>query len=191
MTRPDSAAVKCGGGDPDPVRLTKGADDTLFEEVYSTLRDMAAQMLRIERRSHTLQPTALVHEAYVELREHGKDLARSKPYFFAAAARAMRQILVAHARRRSADKRGVGWRRIPLNLVASGTAQVDLLSLEEAMTRLATTHGRSARAAELRLFAGLSTGEIATILGVSRRTVDFDWRFARAALLKDLGYADG
>lgn len=160
--------------------------DPVFVEMYATLRDLARRYLTAERRHHTLQPTALVHEAYLTLRRSDSDLGRDRGYFYASAARAMRQILVDHARRRLAEKRGGGWNRVGLEKVLRLGAPVDILELNDALTQLARQHERSARVAELRLFAELTHDEIAELLDVSRRTVDFDWRFARASLSTEL-----
>lgn len=153
--------------------------------LYDELRVLAAHYMGRERSDHTLQPTALAHEAWIRLGGGAIDgSAERRRAFLAAAARAFRQILVDHARRRGAAKHGGGWRRIALSdeldLVEDGT--IDILHLDDALARLAELNERQARIVELRFFGGLSVEETAASLGVSRRTVLGDWRMARAWL---------
>jgi RNA polymerase sigma factor (TIGR02999 family) len=163
--------------------------------LYGELRALAADFLRRERSDHTLQPTALVHEAWIRLSAQAGSPWNDRAHFFAIAAQAMRRILIDHARRRGADKRGGGLQRITL---ASGitpplaSTEVDLLALDDALVRLAALDERQARVVELRFFAGLTVEEVAVALGVSARTVASEWRLARAWLSRALvGGEDG
>ena len=173
-------------------REIHGSDErsgALARTAYEALRGLAAAYLHRERRDHTLQPTALVHEAYVKLAQ-SKNAGgwKSRTHFQAVAASAMRQILVDHARRRATDKRGGDWQKITLSAAAVSTdaADVDVMALDEAMRELAELDERKARVVELRFFGGLSVDEVASVLGVSRRTVESDWYFARAWLQSQL-----
>jgi len=159
--------------------------------VYKELRRLAAQYLRREqRRDHTLQTTALVHEAYLRLAGQRRSGWPDRAGFYAAAAQAIRRILIDHARRRARRKRGgPGARRVHLDAAALETAScvIDVLALDEALSRLAALTPRQARVVELRYFGGLTDDEIAAVLGVSRRTVQTDWHGARAWLYRELG----
>jgi RNA polymerase sigma factor (TIGR02999 family) len=164
------------------------AEAELLPLVYADLRRAAEHLLRGERTGHTLQPTDLVHEGYLKL--VGSDLAdaQSRRHFVAIAARAMRQVLVDHARRRGADKRGAG--RVEVR-VTNADAGIDvdlaeLIALDDALERLGQRNARLSRVVELRFFAGLSEEEIADVLGVTARTVQRDWATARAWLYKEL-----
>ncbi|MGE3164387.1 MAG: ECF-type sigma factor [Planctomycetota bacterium] len=151
--------------------------------VYDELRKLADGLLRGERRGHTLQPTALVHEAYLRL--IGQPLAPiDHAHFVAIAAREMRRVLIDHARARAADKRGKGWHRISLiaGVLTQEEGDADLLDLEDALAELEAIQPRQARMVELRFFGGLGVDEVATALGLSPRTVADDWRMARAWL---------
>ncbi len=162
----------------------------LMQVAYESLRDLAAAYLHRNRVDHTLQPTALVHEAYIKLAESGSDSDwKGKTHFQAVAAAAMRQILVDHARRRATDKRGGNWTRLTLtgNLASTSGADVDVLALDEAMLELAKRHERKARVVELRFFGGLTCVEAAEQLGVSPKTAEADWYFARAWLHDRIG----
>jgi RNA polymerase sigma factor (TIGR02999 family) len=162
--------------------------DALFAQVYARLKAMASRQLA-ERRSATLDTTALVHELY--LRMCKRELAFEHPaQFFAYAARAMRHLLSDRARDRLRLRAGGGWLPVTLQAdapnLAVGSAE-EVLALEEAMQRLEGTDPRAARVVELRYFIGLSLEETAATLGLARRTVDRDWRFARAFLQEQLG----
>ena len=160
----------------------------LFQLVHDELRDLAAGYLRREAHADTLQPTALVNEAYLKLVLDDKTW-ESRAHFLGVAARAMRQVLVDAARARNAQKRGAGARRLPLDpqrLAVSRLSLSEALSLDEALDNLARDHERPARVAELRFFAELTIPEIAHVLGVSKSTVDADWAFARAWLARAL-----
>jgi RNA polymerase sigma factor (TIGR02999 family) len=164
------------------------AMDRLFALVYDELRMMARQKLRHERDGHTLNPTALVHEAYLKLASQSGDWT-DRTHFLAVAARAMRQILIDHARARRAAKRGAGRTHVVLD-VASVEADRDaeqLIALDAALSALEGVSGRLARIVEYRYFAGLTLEEIATTLELSVRTVQRDWRKARAWLSRELG----
>ncbi len=141
-----------------------------------------------ERTDHTFQPTALVHEAYVRLSADCNGLTKNKAYFMAAAARAMRQILVAHARKKSAAKRGGGWTRLSLDDIAGSFSKdaLDIYNLDCALKKLASDHERSSHVVELRFFGGFKVNEAALVMGVSPRTIELDWRFARAWLINEL-----
>ncbi len=160
----------------------------LLPLVYDELRALAARYLRAERPGSTLQPTALVHEAYLRLIQGEQVDLKGKTHFFALAALQMRRILVDRARAAATRKRGGGVRRITLSdEVANGPGlSVELLALDEALTRLSRRNRRQAQVAELRLFAGMLVEETALHLGVSERTVKADWRVARAWLLKEM-----
>jgi RNA polymerase sigma factor (TIGR02999 family) len=165
------------------------APDRLVEAVYAEFHRMAAGLMARERRDHTLQPTALLHEALVQLFD--ADVLRKAPnraYLFGAAARAMREVLAAHARRRAADKRGGDRQRVPLDAVLDYLEEqrLDVLALHEALERLATFHERQSHVVTLRFFAGCTVAEVADQLGVSVATVESDFRIARAWLRRQL-----
>jgi RNA polymerase sigma factor (TIGR02999 family) len=155
----------------------------LLERVYAELRALAARQLRRERRGHTLQATALAHEAWIKLEQSG-ELGATRDEFMALAARAIRRILVDHARRRGADKRGGKAERVTLeDRTAPGEpAAIDVLALDEALERLSRLDARQARIVELRFFAGLEVDEVARSLAISPRTVAGDWAMAKAFL---------
>jgi len=165
------------------------AGEKLFAEVYAELRALAARYLHGERKSHTLQPTALVHEVYLKLvGQTGVDW-QGRAHFLAFAAKAMRQILVDHARRHRAAKRGGDRHRIELdgNLVIKSNRNVDLLALEDALTKLTKLDPRQAQMIELRFFGGLSIAEVAQVMGKSKRSVEREWTMIRAWLRRELG----
>lgn len=166
----------------------KTAADRWFPVVYDCLRDLAEQWFHREPLGHTLQPTAFVHEAYVRLAEAGPIACDNPAHFFALAATAMRRVLVDHARRKAATKRGGGRSRVTLE-EGDGAVNghtVDLLALNEALDKLARSYERPSRIVEIRFFGGLTIDETAQVLGISPRTVDLDWRFARAWLMREL-----
>lgn len=164
------------------------ADERLYEAVYPELRRIAAGLMRRERPDHTLQATALVNEAYIQLVDGTRVDWECRAHFFGAAARAMRRILVDHARRRLAERRGGGARRITLDemQVAGVGSDEGLLAMNDALERLADFDPRGARVVELRVFGGLSVPEAAQLLGVSKRTVDGDWAVAKRYLARAL-----
>jgi RNA polymerase sigma-70 factor (ECF subfamily) len=166
--------------------------DRAFEIVYGELRKLAGSLMDLERSDHTLEPTALVHEAYARLVDQHSVEWQDRAHFFGIASRAMRQILVDHARKRSAVKRGGDRRRIPLDDHVGGECPPDtrILDLDEAMQRLARLDERAVRVVEMRVFGGLTAEETALVLGVSRRTVQNDWKFAKMWLGRDLAGGD-
>lgn len=157
--------------------------------VYEELRRIADRNFGDQPAGHTLQPTALVHEAYLKLADRDDAPWRDRTHFLATAATAMRHILVDHARAKGSGKRGGGRKRITLDerLRASPESSVDILSLDEALRELAEIDERKSRVIELRFFAGLSIEETAEALDVSVATVNTDWRFARAWIARTLG----
>ena len=162
-----------------------GPDD-MVPVVYGELRRLAAGYLRGERPGHTLQPTALVHEAYVRLKDQRQMDWSNRAQFIGMAAVMMRRILVNHARDRIADKRGGGAEHVPLTLAGEGigTPAIDVIDLHEALNDLSESDPRKGRIVELKFFGGLTTEEIAETLDVSAATVERDWKFARAWLYR-------
>ena len=165
---------------------TTGASDPLLPIVYAELRRLAASYLRRERPGHTLQPTALVHEAYVRLMDQRQIDWSNRSQFMGLAAVMMRRVLVNHARDRLADKRGGGAEHVPLTLAGEGIGaeEVNLLDLHDALDRLTESDPRKGKIVELKFFGGLTTDEIAEMLKVSTATVERDWKFARAWLYR-------
>jgi RNA polymerase sigma factor (TIGR02999 family) len=163
-----------------------GAPDKLLPLVYRELRRLAAGQMRGERAGHTLQPTALVHEAYVKLVDQRLSW-KDRAHFFGVAARAMREVLVDHARRRNARKRAAGV-RVPLESAqpAVATHTLDLIALDEALHRLANLDERQARLVELRVFAGLTVEEAGNVLDCSPATASRDYRHAEAWLRREM-----
>lgn len=163
----------------------------LFESMYGELRRMAARYLGRERRNHTLQPTALVHEAWMRLQnDRGAEWA-GRTHALALGAQAMRRLLIDHGRHQKREKRGGGVQPLALDpmLDAAATDGVpieDLLTLEAALTRLETVDARAAQIVMLRFFGGMSNPEVAEHLGLSLRTVEGDWTHARAWLKREL-----
>jgi len=167
--------------------------DALLPVVYAELRRQARRALRREAAGHTLQPTALVHEAYLKLVDQRPDRWQSRAQFFAVAARCMRQVLVDAARTRRAAKRGGGARPITLSDGLAGAPAAggeaigdDVLALDAALTRLAALDPEQARLVELRYFAGLTLDDTAATLGVSPATVSREWTVARRWLRREL-----
>ena len=171
-------------------RGEKSAAAALLPLVYDELRALAGSYFRRQRPEHTLQPTALVHEAFVKLAGHTNAGWQSRAHFFAVAAKAMRQILADHARRKKAAKRSGGRQnRVTLSGLLTPTtdeSQVDLIALDEAMANLAKLSSRQGRIVEMRFLAGLCEDEVAHVLGVTPRTVQRDWRMAKAFLRCEL-----
>jgi RNA polymerase sigma-70 factor, ECF subfamily len=165
----------------------------LIVHVYDELRRVAARLMRRERSGHTLSKTAVVHEAVIRLL--GKavfDKAADRRYLFASAARAMRQVLVEHARRRSAERHGGRLRRVPLDLIVEDIEEqkLDVAAVHEALDRLAERNGRLAQVMTLRYFGQLTVPEVAAALAISPATVERDWRLARAWLRGQLRGGD-
>lgn len=170
----------------------RGALDQMLPIVYDELHRLAAGYLARERPDHTLQPTALVHEAFLRLINQREVDWRNRAQFLGVAAGLMRRILVNHARDRSAEKRGGVQERISLSLIDTPSEEpdVDLIALEEALDRLTALDERKAKVVELRFYGGLKTDEVAEVLGISRATVEREWSFARAWLFDALDAGD-
>jgi RNA polymerase sigma factor (TIGR02999 family) len=187
MTEVTSVLSAIEQGDP-------SAAGQLLPLVYEELRKLAAQRLAGEKPDQTLQPTALVHEAYLRLVDTEKvQRWDSRGHFFAACAEAMRRILVDNARRKQSRKRGGGRQRVDLDdlAVAAPQCHEDVLALDEALSALAAADPQAAELVRLRYFAGLSVPQAAEVLGVSPRTADSLWAYARAWLLRRLDPGPG
>ncbi|MEO5859367.1 MAG: sigma-70 family RNA polymerase sigma factor [Pyrinomonadaceae bacterium] len=165
-----------------------GGRDELIEVVYEELRRLAAGYLRQERSDHTLQPTALVHEAYLRLCEQRHFKWAGREHFIGMAAIMMRRVLINHAISRGRDKRGGGAIKLSLDEANRYVydEDLDLIALDEALNRLENEYPKASRIVELKFFGGLSIEETATVMEVSESTVERGWRFARAWLLTDL-----
>jgi RNA polymerase sigma factor (TIGR02999 family) len=171
----------------------RNAIHQLMPLVYDELREIAASRLKRERVDHTLQPTALVNEAFLRLADQTRVNWQGKAHFCAMAATMMRRILVDHARRKKADKRGAEGQRMPLRetlLPAMSSQPVDVVAVDDLMEQLAGVNPRQAQVFELRCFGGLDVKETAAVLEVSEATVKNDWRFARAWLASQLHSAE-
>jgi len=162
--------------------------ERLVPIVYEDLRRVAARRLRMEREGHTLSATALVHETYLRLMGQHPSHLENRAHFFAVASELMRRILVDHARRRAASKRGGGAPRLTLDAAAAvgASPDLDLVAVDEALSELGALDPRQARIVEMRFFGGLSVEEAASVLGISRATVERDWGLARAWLYRRL-----
>jgi len=159
------------------------AAEQLLPLVYNELRQLAARQMAYDQPGQTLNPTALVHEAYVRLVGQGNDRCyHDRAHFFAAAATAMRHIRIDGTRRKKTQKHGGDVRQLELDEVAAPTPDDELLALDEALTRLAALDARKSQLVELRFFAGLTNDQAAAVLGISATTADRDWAFARAWL---------
>lgn len=160
------------------------AFEEVLKHVYGHLRALAGSYMRRLPANQTLEPTALVNEAFVRLLDQSRVEWKDRSHFFALCAKVMRGILADHARSRAAAKRGGDWQRITLNDLAVPTSghEVDLLDLDRALDRLAELHERQARIVECRFFAGMTEEEVAEALEVSRTTVSAEWKMARAWL---------
>ena len=173
-------------------RLNQGDDEAtgpLLEILYGELRNLAGKFFRSQRNAHTLQPTALVHEAFLKLVGNESIHWSDRSHFFRTAAKAMREVLADHARRRRALKRGGDRQRVPLSSMLDSGSQnnvIDAYDLDEALHQLADLSPRQAQIVELRFFGGLTVDETAQILDLSPRTIELDWRTARAWLRKHL-----
>ncbi len=189
------------GADPGPVTLLlqQAADgsaeawDRVLDLVYGELRSLAQAHLRDERTGHTLQPTALVHEAYLRLSNGAQVAWQDHAHFLRAAALSMRRILIDHARARLTRKRGGGREALELASVTEALEQEDgtgLLALDEAMEHLAGIHPEAARVVQLRFYADLDSATTARVLGISERTARREWAFARGWLRERLERAD-
>lgn len=164
------------------------AAERLLGLVYDELRVLAASLMRRERVDHTLQPTILVHEAWMKLADaEGVDW-QGRAHFYGMAARVMRRILIDHARKHNAERRGGGdWARVALSDAGAAAAdEFEVLAVHEALERFAQLDPRAAQVVEMRVFGGLKVEEVAAVLGVSPRTVDGDWAVARRWLRREL-----
>src|SRR2546428_40297 len=162
--------------------------DKLIPIVYEELRRQASRYLQRERQGHTLQTTALVHEAYVRLIDQAGVRWQNRAHFFGIAAEMMRRIVVDHARKRRAVKRGGDALKLTLNeaVNSAGERNLDLIAVDEALTKLAALDQQQARVVELRFFGGLNVEETAEVLSVSTRTVKRDWSVAKAWIRREL-----
>jgi RNA polymerase sigma factor (TIGR02999 family) len=165
------------------------AHDALFRRVYEELRRLAASYMRNERGSHTLQPTALVHEAYLRLLDARDHSYENRAHFFGVASNVMRRVLIDHARAHKAEKRGGKDVKVQLDDAPAIAAEnLDyVIELDRALEKLEALDPRQARVVELRFFGGLSVEQAADVLGVVPRTIDRDWKVARAWLKRELG----
>ncbi|MGP1310519.1 MAG: ECF-type sigma factor [Phycisphaerales bacterium] len=168
-----------------PEPFPEGPESSELAEVYAHLRRVARAYL--SPAAQTLQPTALVHEAYIRLADQERAPFNDETHFVCTAAKVMRHVLVDYARSRRAEKRGGNWDRVTLDgLSESDEAGFDAMDVSDALELLETLSPRQARIVELRFFAGLKTDQIAEVIGVSERTVRDDWRFAKAWLRAQL-----
>jgi RNA polymerase sigma factor (TIGR02999 family) len=184
--------------DPSPTEVSKllraaaqgepMVAEQLLPLVYDQLRALAQKYMRGERAGHTLQATALVHEAYLRLVQNDQIDWKGRGHFYIAAADAMRRVLIDHARKHGAVKRGGDWNNVTLNLaeLVAGKGLNELLLVDEALDELTAADPRTAQVVRLRFFAGLEVDETARVLGVSPRTVDREWQYARAWIKKRL-----
>ncbi len=165
-----------------------GRDEQLYPLVYDNLHLIAEKLYARERKGHTLQPTLLVNEAFMSLVDQDNIDWKGRSHFFAVGAQAIRRILVHHARNKNADKRGGGAHKIDLEEGIAFTPEKDgvVLALDEALEHLAEVHERQAKVVELKFFGGMKMQEIADELGVSIKTVEIDWKVAKAWLKKFL-----
>ena len=161
----------------------------LMPLVYNEMRALAANYFRDERRAHTLQPTALVHEAYLRLVDQKRVNWQGRTHFFAVGAAIMRRILIDHARAHGRAKRGAHWERVLLTdtLTGAGSPDLEVFELNDALEALAALDPQQARIVELRFFGGLTVEEVAHLLGVSKRKVEGEWTHAKAWLRSRLG----
>lgn len=168
--------------------VPEGANE-LLPKVYGELRALAEAYLRQEGPDHTLQPTALVHEAYLRLAEIDRIEFRDEAHFAGAAAGAIRRILVDHARAKKTAKRGRGWDKLTLSGIAviPGQSTIDMLDLDDAMNRLTGLDQQAARVVELRFFGGMTIEETGRLLGLGVTSVKQKWDYARAWLWRELG----
>ncbi|MCA3008337.1 MAG: RNA polymerase subunit sigma [Phycisphaerales bacterium] len=171
------------------------AEHELLPLVYAELRRIAGSLLRDNTPGHTLQPTALVHEAWLKMAKAGGQAGEydGRVHFLAVAARAMRQVLINHARDRKAQKRGGDAAKVPLDAVLESIEAEtgDLVGLHELLERFAVANPRPARLVELRVFGGMTIEEAAAALGIGVTSAKADWRFARAVLQRELGLRGG
>jgi RNA polymerase sigma-70 factor (ECF subfamily) len=168
-------------------RGDRAAEGKLLDVVYRELHRMAARLMRRERSDHTLQATALIHEAYVRLVDQRDKEWQNRSHFFGVAAQVMRRVLVDYARSRNTRKRGGEYRKVELESIPfTQQTSTELIALDEALTRLSDIDARQGRIVELRFFGGLTEEETAEVLGVSSRTVKREWTIAKAWLYAEL-----
>jgi RNA polymerase sigma-70 factor (ECF subfamily) len=174
------------------IELTDGNTEVvnrILPHIYDELRRLAGSYLRRERSDHTLQPTALVHEAYMKLIDQKRVQWQNRAHFFGIAAQVMRRILLDHARKHTADKRGGDAEKLPLEeevLIVSHDKSAELIALDDALEALAAIDSQKAKIVELRYFGGLSIEETAEVIGVSVPTINRQWRMAKAWLYGQL-----
>jgi RNA polymerase sigma factor (TIGR02999 family) len=170
------------------IELTEGNKEVvnqILPHIYDELRKLASSYLRRERSNHTLQPTALVHEAYMKLIDQNRVQWQNRAHFFGIAAQVMRRILMDHARKHTADKRGGEFEKLPIEeeiLIVSQDKSSELLALDEALEELSKIDPDKAKIVELRYFGGLSIEETAEVMGVSVPTINRHWKMAKAWL---------
>ena len=179
---------------PSDARQPETPLPELFERIYGRLKELSSLFMRHQGAGHTLQPTAIVHEAFLKLAERDTEDFENEEHFFATAATVLRTVLVDHARRRGSKKRGAGRRGASMDTYDPADRSADvsgLLELEDALQSLAKVDARSARVAELRIFGGVAMDHVARLVGTSVPTAERDWRFARAFLEKQYGLSSG
>ena len=184
----DPAPTDLSGLLADARRGTPAALEAVFDATYAQLRRIAGALMRRERPGHTLQPTELVHDAWLKLVDQTRVAWTDRAHFLNIAGRAMRQVLVDHARRRGARKRLDGVQRVTFDDAAGhgATATFEVLALHEALERFTALDARAAHVVEARIFGGMTTQEVAHVLNVSTRTVELDWTVARRWLAREL-----
>jgi RNA polymerase sigma factor (TIGR02999 family) len=167
----------------------KGAEEELLPLLYDELRALARYYMRDERTGHTLQTTALVHEAYLRMGGRKDEAFENRAHYMRVAAQAMRRVLIDHARKKKTSKEGGGWHRQVFEKAEelSINTSVDLISLDSALEKLGNMDEQLAQIVELRFFGGLTIEETAQVLSVSPRTVKYDWRMAKAWLKEEMG----
>lgn len=160
----------------------------LLPIVYDELRGLAGKYLRAERKDHTLQPTALIHEAFLRLVDQSRVNWQGRTHFFAVGAQAMRRVLIDYVRARRREKRAAGWQRVILDeaIVSNSLGNIDAVELSDTLELPATLDEQQAQIVELRFFAGLTVEEVAETLGVSKRKIEADWTHAKAWLRSKL-----
>jgi RNA polymerase sigma factor (TIGR02999 family) len=172
----------------EPLPAPGPEDDVRWKRAYDVLRRLAALYMRGEHKGHTLDPTALVNEAFVRLASAGATLPREEAEFIALASHKMRQVLVDHARRNKSKKRGENWARVTLDegVLLAPRKDIDIIDLDDAMAGLGTRYPRAAQVVELRFFMGLTEAEAAGVLDVSRQVVEREWMFGKTWLAREL-----
>lgn len=190
MADEDFTDDRTGPGAADGAMGESRTPAHLVEKLYEQLRHLAGGYFQNEKASHTLQPTALVHEAYLRLAQQDNVTWRNEVQFYVLAARAMRNILIDHARAKKRQKRGGDWQRVQIETLAGGANDpaetVDLIALDEALNRLSQLDKNKATLVELRFFAGMTLDDAAEAMGIARSTASEHWRMARAWLHQQL-----